>query len=319
MKNDLRERKIDVHHHILPHFYVDALEEMGVEEAGGRAFPPWTPQDSISLMDKYGIKAAVTSISAPGIYFGDPKKARVLARRCNEYSANLKRDYPGRFGALAVLPLPDVEGSLREVEFSLDSLRLDGVILLTSAGERYLGDSDFDELFAELDRRDAVVFIHPHMPPKVKRPRHVLPGSLLEFVFETTLAVSNLLFSGTLERCPHIRFLLPHAGGTLPYVTLRLCLGQFWPGLQENIPQGVIAYLKRMYYDTALSSSPFALRSLQELVEDTQILFATDYPFAPELATMATIGGLESYDGFEEDSLERVFYRNAALLFPRVL
>jgi predicted TIM-barrel fold metal-dependent hydrolase len=218
---------------------------------------------------------------------------------------------------MAVLPLPDVDASLAELEYALDTLKLDGVALLSSVDDRYMGDQAYDEVFDELNRRRAVVFMHPTFAPGGK-PRSSLPPSLVEFVFETTMAVSTLLFSGTLERCGDIRIVLPHAGGTIPYVALRLCLGQFWPGLQEQVPQGVLPYLQRLYYDTALSGAPFALRSLQELVDNAQILFGSDYPFAPELATVATIGGLNGYDGFDAPALESVYADNARALFPRL-
>lgn len=308
--------KIDAHHHFLPEEYVSALAGIGVTDSTGVPFPEWSPRISLALMDKFGIQTAITSISAPGIFFGDIEFTRDLARRCNEASAKLIDDYPGRFGAMAVLPLPDVDAALEELEFALDMLKLDGVALLSSVDDRYMGDPAYDDFFDELNRRKAVVFMHPGLAPGGK-PRSNLPPSLVEFVFETTMAVSNLLFSGTLERCGDIRFVLPHAGGTVPYIALRLCLGQFWPGLQENVPQGVMTYLRRLYYDTALSASPHALRSLQELVEPSHILFASDYPFAPELATGITVGGLDDYDGFDEEALEWVYRMSALSLFPR--
>jgi predicted TIM-barrel fold metal-dependent hydrolase len=311
--------KIDVHHHIVPPEYVSALAGIGVTEVGTRPFPAWDPESTLEVMDRYGIRTAVASISAPGVYFGDEAFARGLSRRCNEFCAGLIGDYPGRFGAFAVLPLPDVDAALEEVEYALDVLHLDGVALLTSVDGRYPGDPLFDDLYDELDRREAVVFLHPDAPPEDDRSQSNLPPApLVEYVFETTRAVANLLFTGTLERCPHVRFILPHAGGTVPFVALRLCLGQFWPGLQESVPQGVFAYLQRLYYDTALSAAPSSLRSLQELVDTSHILFACDFPFATELATMATIEGLKDYDGFDQAALEAVFYKNALALFPRI-
>ena len=312
------QAKIDVHHHILPDEYMSALAGIGITEAAGRPLPEWSPEISLSFLDKYGIQTAMTSISSPGIYFGDIGFTCDLARRCNEASARLVGDHPRRFGAFAVMPLPDVNAALLEIEYALDTLKLDGVALLTSVDNRYMGDPAYDDIFDELNRRRAVVFIHPDTPPAGNRPTSNLPPSLVEFVLETTIAVSVLLFRGTLERCPDIRFILPHAGGTIPYLALRLCLGQFWPGLQEHVPQGVITYLQRFYYDTALSASPHTLRSLQELVNPSHILFATDYPFAPELATIATIEGLKNYDGFDEGALESIFRESASTLFPRV-
>lgn len=308
--------KIDVHHHFLPEEYVSALAGVGVTDSTGVPFPAWSPQISLDLMDKFGIAAAVTSISAPGIHFGDISFTRDLARVCNEASARLVDDHPDRFGALAVLPLPDVDASLVELEYAFDDLSLDGVALLSSVDDRYMGDPAYDELFDELNRRKAVVFMHPGLAPGGK-PRSSLPPSLVEFVFETTMAVSMLVFSGTLERCPDVSLVLPHAGGTVPYIALRMCVGQFWPGLQESVPQGVMTYLRRLYYDTALSASPHALRSLQELVEPSHILFASDYPFAPELATGITVGGLDDYDGFDEEALEWIYRKSALSLFPR--
>jgi 6-methylsalicylate decarboxylase len=307
---------IDVHHHVTPQEYVSALAGIGVTDVGTRPFPEWDLDSTLSLMDRNGIGKAIASISAPGVYFGDPMFARKLARICNEFFASLVRDNSERFGAYAVLPLPDVDGALQEMEYALDTLKLDGLSLLTNVQGRYLGDPAYNELFDELDRRRAVVFIHPDAPPKnTGIVTNLPPDPLVEYVFDTTRAVSNLLFSGTLERCRDIRIILPHAGGTIPFVALRLCLGQFWPGLQENVPQGVIWYLQRLYYDTAISAAPFTLRSLQALVDPSHILFATDYPFGTELAVQATIEGLKNYDGFDQKTLDAIFRGNALEMF----
>jgi predicted TIM-barrel fold metal-dependent hydrolase len=310
--------KIDVHHHIAPPQYVSALVDIGISSVGGRPLPRWDLEENLAFMDRHGIEMAMLSVSAPGVFFGDRGLARELARSCNEFLAKVVEGHPRRFGAFAVLPLPDSEAAQDELAYALDTLGLDGISLLSSVDGHYMGDPAYDQLFDELDRRQAVAFMHPHTPDEAMPQGLDLPASLIEFVFETTRAVASLLFSGTLERCPGIRLILPHAGGTVPYVALRLCLGQFWPGLQEHVPQGVLAYLQRLYYDTALSGAPFALRSLQELVDDSHILFASDYPFAPELATVATIGGLNDYDGFDASALESIYAGNARALFPRL-
>ncbi len=310
--------KIDVHHHVAPPEYVSALAARGITSAGGRPFPIWDLEENLSFMDRHGIETAMLSVSAPGVFFGDLGLAKELARACNEFLAGLVNAYPRRFGAFAVLPLPDVEASLDELAYALDTLGLDGAGLLSSVDRRYMGDPAYGALFDGLNRRRAVAFMHPHTPDEDVPPGMNIPSSLIEFVFETTRAVATLLFTGTLERCPDLRLILPHAGGTVPYIALRLSLGQFWPGLQEHVPRGVLAYLQRFYYDTAVSAAPFALRSLQELVDDSHILFASDYPFAPELATVATIGGLEGYDGFDAAVLASVYRGNALGLFPRL-
>jgi predicted TIM-barrel fold metal-dependent hydrolase len=307
--------RIDAHHHILPPDYLSAVAAAGIAAGGGRDFPEWSPDDSLALMDRHGIERAIVSLSSPGLYFGNPGATRDLTRLCNEYSAQLIRENPGRFGAFAALPLPDVDASLTELAYALDVLGLQGTCLLTNYGGAYLGNPKFTELFDELNRRKCIVFIHPDVPPGSDSLGLSAPAFMVEFVIDTTRTVSDLLFSGTLERCPDIRFILSHAGGTIPYLALRLSLGQFLPGLQEKVPQGVATYLGHLYYDTALSASPHALRSLQELVEPSHILFGSDYPFAPELATIATIEGLRSYDGFDERTLKEIEQDNALSLF----
>ena len=240
--------------------------------------------------------------------------ARDLARRCNEYAADLIRAYPTRFGAFAILPLPDVDFALRELEYALDTLRLDGVILLSNSDGRYPGDELFDELFDELQRRKAVVFLHPAVPAINRYLQLDLPPFLVEFVFDTTRAIVNLLYSGTLERCPDIRFIVAHAGGTVPYLAQRIAMGQI---MLPGAPQGTIPYLQQLYYDIALSTSPYVLHSLQELVDASHILFGTDYPFAPEMATDLVIRSLKRHADFDEAARAMIERENALALFPR--
>jgi 6-methylsalicylate decarboxylase len=306
--------RIDVHQHILPPEYVSALASQGVTSSGGRPIPAWDVQRTLELMDRHSIATAITSISEPGIYFGDRLFVQDLARRCNEYSARLMYEYPKRFGAFAILPLPDIDASLRELEYALDTLKLDGVVLLSSVEGRYPGDPVFDELFTELNRRKAVVFLHPTVPAINSELKLDLPPFLVEFVFDTTRAVTNLIYSGTLERCPDIRIILAHAGGTVPYLAYRISMGQI---MLPDAPQGVMTYLKQFYYDTALSANPNALRSLQELVDATHILFGSDYPFAPEVMTGFSVQGIQNYKGFDEQARRAIECESALTLFPR--
>jgi 6-methylsalicylate decarboxylase len=186
--------------------------------------------------------------------------------------------------------------------------------LFSNADGRYPGDALFDELFSELNRRKALVFIHPTVPAINRQLQLDLPPFLVEFVFDTTRAVVNLLYSGTLERCPDVRFILAHAGGTIPYLAQRIAMGQV---MLPGAPQGTLTYLKRLYYETALSTSPYALRALQELVDTSHILFGSDYPFAPEIATDLAIRGIEAYGGFDDGARALVERENALALFPR--
>jgi predicted TIM-barrel fold metal-dependent hydrolase len=267
-------------------------------------------------MDKNEIAAAITSM--PFVYLGDLPLSADFARRCNDFSARLVSDHPKRFGSFAVLPLPDVEASLRELEHAIDKLKLDGIVLPTNVGGYYLGAPEFDELFSELNRRKEIVFIHPIDPPRECFSDLKLPTSLIEFVFDTTRAITNLIYSGTLASCPDIKFIVSHAGGTVPYLAWRISLLQYMPGRKKKAPQGVTHYLKRLYYDTALSASPYALRSLQELVDPSHILFGSDYPFAPEPLTSISIKGLKNYEGFDEQALKAIDHGNALKLFPRL-
>ncbi len=248
-------------------------------------------------MDRNGIAAALLSVSAPGTHFGDDAAARDLSRRCNEASAELAALHPDRFGFFASLPLPDVEGAAAEAAFALDELGADGVVLLSSHSDgSYLGDPRFDDVLAELDRRSAVAFVHPVAPAFSGRIDHRIPSFALEFTFDTTRAACNLVFTGAVERYPHLRFVLSHAGGTVPFLAGRFDLLWFADDeLASRAPKGGTAYLRTMYYDTALSANPHALSSLTELVGADRILFGSDYPFAPEPATRLSVDGLDAY------------------------
>lgn len=311
--------RIDVHHHILPPEYVKALDSIGASNSGGASLPSWNAEAAIALMDRQGIATAITSISSPGVYFGNRTFARDLARRCNEFSAKLLSDYPQRFGAIALLPLPDVEAALQEIAYALDTLKLDGAILQASVGDQYLGDPAFDEVFAELNKRKATVLLHPTTPPGSDVPKLNLPPFIVEFVFDTTRAVANLIYNGTLERYSDISIILAHAGGTVPYLAGRFAMASdIMPELGRHAPQGAIAYLKRLYYDTAIAATPEAMRSLQEIVGAGQILFGSDYPYLEEHLIEKTVLGLGSYDGFDDRDRACIERDNALRLFPSV-
>jgi len=310
--------RIDVHHHFFPERYMKEMAERGISAAGDVHVPDWTPEKALAMMDRNGIETAIASIAAPGVYFGDRAAARALARHVNEYAARLVSDHPQRFGAFASLPLPDVDAALEEISYSLDTLRLDGVNLLSNVGGTYLGDQEFDAVFAELNRRKAVVFIHPEVSATSRDLKLALPGALVEFVFDTTRAVANLIYSGTLERYPDISIILPHAGGTVPFLSGRLALGELVPALKERAPKGAIAYLRRLYYETALSTAPCAMGALRELVDPSHILYGSDNPFLPEPLIGKSIETFAAYNGFTS-SARRAIERDSALaLFPRL-
>ncbi len=307
LKMVLNAFRFDVHHHIVPPDYISALNSVGITKAAGVPFPMWKVERDLKFMDKTGIAVAITSISSPGIHFGDRDFSRKLARVCNEFSANLVRNNPRRFGSFAVLPLPDVDASLVELKYALDDLKLDGVTLLTSIDGQYLGDPAYNDLYRELNRRKTVVFVHPNTPNTEKLPSLRMPPAMLEFVFDTTRAIANLIYSGTSKQFPDIRFIFSHAGGTAPFLTERISFGN----------QDIVNSLKKFYYDVAISSNPYALKSLQELVPSSHIVFGSDYPFLPEKLIAANIEGLANYKGFDNETRESIERVNASDLFPR--
>ena len=300
--------RIDIHHHILPPEYLKSLAKIGVITAGNVAFPTWAPEESLSVMDKLGIATAITSISSPGVYFGDIKFTKDLARLCNDFSASLIKTYPQRFGGFATLPLPDIEESLNEVEYALDTLKLDGVVLLSNINGKYLGDPEFEELFSELNRRKAVVFIHPDAPPAEKLPKLNFPTSVLEFVFDTTRAVANLLHHGILKRYSDIRFILAHAGGTAPYLAWSITFGN----------KRLIKYLNNFYYDMAISATSYIFNTLMELTDTSKMLLGSDYPFVHEIVAKEMFQSIGTYKGFNDDDCFAIEQENALSLFPRL-
>ncbi len=313
----MEPHRIDVHHHILPPDYVATVgdDRIGPLILAGRT-PEWTPAMSVEAMDRNGIATAITSISAPGLWFGDNEESVRLARICNDYAASIRLDHPGRFGVFACLPLPDVEASLAEIAHALDTLKADGIGLLTSYGDRYPGDAAFQPVFDELNRRRAVVYFHPTNAP-CSQCLPEIPAATLDFPFDTTRAVVSLLYSGTFARCRDIRFIFSHAGGTVPFLAERIARLGARPGFREAVPNGVLPELERLYYDTALSANWLAFRSLLELVTPDKVLFGSDYPFAPEATMTATVQGLIEL-GLDSDVLQGIERDNALALFPGV-
>jgi predicted TIM-barrel fold metal-dependent hydrolase len=310
-------QRIDVHHHILPPKYLAELTPERVFHQSGRIPPAasWTPQRSLDVMDEAGVVTALTSISAPGTWFGDVAQGRRLSRECNEYAAQLARDHRGRFGTLASLPLPDVEGSLREIEFALDVLKADGFVLMTSYDNQWPGEARFAPVFDELNRRKATVLFHPTVAGCCYELITGVPDATVEFMFDTTRAVTSLLYSGTFSRCPDIRFIIPHCGSAVPLLQARI--GGMWhwnPESKRLIPKGVPHELKKLYYDVALSARPECLAPLMRLVTPKNVVFGTDFPWGG-MGILDTVQGLVDF-GFTDEELKLIEHENARALFP---
>jgi 6-methylsalicylate decarboxylase len=309
--------RIDTHHHILPPAYV--AEERDRILATAAMVPPsfaeWTPQKALDEMDKNGVATAIASISTPGVYFGDRAQGRRLARYCNEYGARMASDYKGRFGMFAAIPLPDIEGSLREIEYALDTLKLDGVGLMTSYGDKWPGDTDFAPVFDELNRRKSVVYFHPTMAVCCPVIPDLAPA-LIEFPTDTTRCIISLLFSGTISRCADLRFIFSHGGGTLPMLVMRLAGSLNRPTMTHvaaRVPKGAMHELQKLYYDTASVASAPVLEFLLKLIPASQLLFGSDFPYWP-IAFFAD--GLHKA-GLKEGDLAAIERGNALRLFPK--
>ena len=265
-------------------------------------------------MNAHGIAAAILSLSAPGVHLGTRQEAVDLARSCNEFAAETCAKFGNRFGSFAVLPIPITEDACRE---ALDVLGADRVVLRGSTDGIFLGDPRFDELMAELDRRKAMVFEHPNLHPTTSQIDSAIPGFFVEFLCDTTRAATNLIFSGTMERYRNIRWILSHAGGFLPFIAWRLSLANVMPSLALKVPRGVLHYVRQFYYDTALSPSPYAIAALKELVEPSQILFGSNFPFAPASVTGMETEAIDKLPMLSEAEKSGIIRQNALALFPR--
>jgi predicted TIM-barrel fold metal-dependent hydrolase len=307
--------RIDVHAHYFPPAYRQALERAGMADAGGIPIPPWSAESAIDFMDRHGIAAQVVGVSDPGLWFTTAEEAGAVARASNEFGAELVRAHPTRFGVLALLPLPDVDGAVGEVAHALDVLGLDGVGLVSSYDGLYLGDPRLDPVLAALDERGAYVMVHPATPRADDHPDLGLPAAIVEYPFDTTRAVTNLVWHGALERFPRIRWALSHAGGAAPFLAYRIT---GLAGMRIDPRPEPWEAFSRLFYDTALAPVRPALRSVLEVAPPSQILFGSDFPFAdflyppdgdvqPELATV-----------FDAEQLEAVGRHNALAQFPRL-
>jgi predicted TIM-barrel fold metal-dependent hydrolase len=313
-------QRIDVHHHFLPPEFLADLKRRSVHWTGGS--PPvqgWTPELAREAMERNDIAFAMASV-VPQVDWGDQAAAAACARMSNEYGARVVADDPEHFGAFATLPLPYVSEAARELEYALDTLKLDGVVLFASQGTQYLGDPSYAEVFQELERRKAVVFIHPNtVPPGSIVPKISVPWGIVDFPMDTSRAVVNLLMTGTLDRHPSIRYIVSHAGGAIPYLALRIQLSEnlpSWP--HHNTPKGSAHYLKRLYYDTALSTSEQVFAALREFLPTSQVLFGSDYPMVPEKVMTLETQMIEASQVLDARTRRAIDRDNALALFPRL-
>jgi predicted TIM-barrel fold metal-dependent hydrolase len=312
----MNHRRIDVHHHILPPSYVAWLRSVGIHEAGGRDLPAWSPEAALHVMDEHFIETAVVSVSTPGVCpTPDTRKeeARTRSREVNEIAADLVRNHPGRFGFFATLTLPDVDGALAEAAYALDDLHASGIILLANTHGRYLGDPNDAPLFEELNQRKSVLFVHPSEIVGPTAP-DVAPFAA-DFLLDTSRAAYRLVRNGFIRKYPHLKIILSHAGGFVPYASYRMA-GAI--AMETSRPlEDVLDDFRSFYFDTALSSTPAALPSLLAFAKPGHVLFGSDWPFAPSTGVGLFAGMLDAYAGLDEAGHAAINRMSAERLFPQ--
>jgi 6-methylsalicylate decarboxylase len=309
---------IDTHHHFYPPTYL----KRQMEWEGARKVPPfpgvpdWTPARAVEQMDKSGVTTAVLSLaSTPGLWFDDgAEAASKTARLCQDYAAEMRKDYPGRFGIFAPLSMMNIDATLKEVEHAFDVVKADGINLQTNYGDKWLGNPVYKPVLEELNRRKAVVYVHPLVAACCNQLSVGTFPAVIEVPHDTTRTVTSLLLSGSFARYRDIKWLFSHAGGTIPMMAGRI--DSFYgarPNLKEFAPDGIQGELRRLYYDTANATSAPTIAALMKLVPASQITYGSDYPYFP-LDQIANLRQL----GLTQEQLQDIGSGNAMRLIPRL-
>lgn len=310
---------IDTHHH----FFAPEYQKAWLAWEDQRKLPHfptqvnWSPAKSLEEMDKNGVRTAVLSVpSTPGVWFDQgPEAATKMARICNEYAAGMMRDHKGRFGLFATLPMLDIDASLKELEYALDTLKADGIGLQTSYGDKWPGDPVYKPVFEELNRRKAVVYFHPLAASCCGNLNVGAPASVIEYPHDTTRAVVSLLASGSFAHYRDIKWLFSHAGGTVPMLAGRIeYFFNFRKDKDQIAPDGVAAEFRRLHYDTANATAPASMAALLTLVPVSQVVFGTDYPYVPTGPQEAALKKIHLSAG----NLKAIESGNAIRLLPRL-
>jgi predicted TIM-barrel fold metal-dependent hydrolase len=305
--------RIDVHHHLSPPSYIQAAISNNFGEGPLRN---WTVEKSLADMEQAGTAVAMLSVTQPGVNFTSGEAARKLARECNEYAAKLIADHPGRFGGFAMLPLTDIDGSLNEIAYALDTLKLDGIGLLTNYHDKWLGDPHFLPVMAELNRRKCVVYTHPATADCCVNLVKTEPAAMIEWGTDTTRTIADIVFSGNAQKFRDIKWIFSHAGGTMPFLIERFIRHpQLEPKYKPTVPEGTLAELTRFYYDTAQTSNKAAMSALAAIIPTSQILFGTDFPYR---TAIDHVKGLRSAGLFTEAQIADIERGNALKLLPRL-
>ncbi len=313
--------RVDVHAHFLPACYTDALARAGLKRLdGGMPIPAWSADAALATMDRLDIETAMISVSSPGPHFLPAAEKPALCRAVNNAGHDVVTAHPTRFGHFASLPLPDIDAALSEIAFALEELGADGFILETNINGTYLGAPQFAPVFAELNRRKAVVFLHPTSPACMDAIGLGRPAPMIEFPLDTTRTIVDLLYQRTIQSNPDIRFIVPHGGAALPLLATRIAMFANAPFVEPRpaSDREVFETLSRLYYDVALSAHPTILSALRTLAPMDHILYGSDWPFTPEAAVARGIAQLLNDNGLAEADLAALSRGNAEKLFPRL-
>lgn len=308
--------KWDIHHHIIPDFYVEEMKKMGMAEFNTLKWPKWKLEASLKLMNALQIEKAFVSISAPGTFFKDAEFSEKLSRRCNEYIAKMVKDYPERFGGFASVALPDVASALREVEYALDILKLDGISLMSNVNGKYLGDEDYREFYAELNKRNAIVYIHPN--GIARRDDHRFLNPLYLWQNDTTRTIIDFIKSGYHREYPNIRWILSHGGGVL--APLYESIIQSLKGENPNIEAELEQWKSQIFLDTASKAYDEQIPQLLNFSDRQHVLFGSDIGWANKMAATVLIKSYSKLDeklGLKENEIKDIFMGNAKRLFAQ--
>ncbi len=319
---DASAQVIDVHHHYLPPFYIEKIKPWldWTHSSALDTVMHWTTQKDTAALDRAGIQTALLSISSPGFDspgydFGTETEVALLARRCNEFAADLKKNSKGRYLFLTALPMPNLDASLKEIAYGYDVLGATGVGLMTNYRGLYLGDKRFAPLFDELNRRGALVFVHPTDAPCCRDLIPDVPAPNTEFLIDTGRTITSLLWAGTLSRCPRIRFIFPHGGGILPTIHSRITAGmeRVHPELKSRVPGGAANELTKLYVDMASIANNPAFSAMEAWAKPSHILFGSDYPWLMPEPAVTALASLVP----DAEKLAMIYRGNAMTLLGR--
>ena len=298
---------IDVHAHYQPPA-IRGLNLPGPMNA-------WDLQKQIDDMDAAGVTRAMLSVTTPGVP-ATGETGRRIARESNEYAARLSADHGHRFGSFTCVPMDDIDAALKEVAYGFDVLKAQGVGLFTSYAGRWLGDAQFDPLFAEFERRKAIVYVHPTSAACCTRLIPEVADTLIEYGTDTTRAIASYVFRGAARRFPNVRMIWSHSAGTMPYLIERFEGAERSEAAKAQMPDGFRASIGRFWYDIAQASNPVSTQALRSVVPMERIVFGTDYPFRTSLDH---VRGLESGKVFQPHELDAIYRGNVGARLPELV